>query len=546
MRLLRSIGGLVLAPLVAAQMAAAADMALILGDTGQLATLRNETDISAADFAGPLREAGFEILQPKNRSSGNLRLAAQELETALAEDGIDRLVIVVTGPLASSARDTWVLSNGAPGASALSVGVTGVSLGALSDMAAAARGPAAILIAPGRSLDTLGPGLAPGLTELRPEPDVTYATGPAGALAETLARGLLDPGKSLAQVAREAPDGVAFSGFLSEQAGLIGDGFGTDTGAAEERGFWAAVLAIDTKEAYGVYLDAYPEGANRAAARERLDWVQTAPERQAEEAEDALDLSREARREVQRDLALLGFDPRGIDGLFGPGSRTAISDWQRDQGFEETGYLNGNQLLRLRDAARERGEVLEAEAREAQREKERADRAYWRDTGEGGDEAGLRQYLERYPDGAFADMAEARLEEMEEARRARTERAERDAWDAARTVNSAGAYQSFLKDYPDSGFAPAARDRLRQLQADAQNADEVARARAEEKQIVSIGPARLVIEKRLAQIGADPGRVDGKFDKRTRAAIRRFQRLRGLPVTGHVSRLTMVRLMAGG
>ena len=43
----------------------------------------------------------------------------------------------------------------------------------------------------------------------------------------------------------------------------------------------------------------------------------------------------------------------------------------------------------------------------------------------------------------------------------------------------------------------------------------------------------------------DPGQVDGKFTKKTRKAIRQFQRARRLPVTGYVSRNTMVRLMAG-
>ena len=36
-------------------------------------------------------------------------------------------------------------------------------------------------------------------------------------------------------------------------------------------------------------------------------------------------LDRDGRRDVQRWLQALGHDPRGIDGMFGPGSRAAIA-----------------------------------------------------------------------------------------------------------------------------------------------------------------------------------------------------------------------------
>ncbi|WP_299846887.1 hypothetical protein [uncultured Roseovarius sp.] len=219
MRILTLIGGLAFWP----QMALAGDMALVLGDIGQIATLRNETATISADFAGPLREAGFEVVQPKNRSSGNMRLAAQRIEAALGAGEVDRLVIVVMGPIASSARESWALSNGAAGATSLNVGVTGVSLGALSDMASAARGRAVILIAPGRSVTTLGNGLMPGVKDLHLAPDVTYVIGPAASLAGVLSDGLLVAGKSFSEVAGDAPEDVQILGFTSAQVGLMTD-----------------------------------------------------------------------------------------------------------------------------------------------------------------------------------------------------------------------------------------------------------------------------------------------------------------------------------
>jgi peptidoglycan hydrolase-like protein with peptidoglycan-binding domain len=356
---------------------------------------------------------------------------------------------------------------------------------------------------------------------------------------------LLDRGTALTAAARAAPDSVTFSGFLSEDVGLMGRAAVAPSPAAVEQGFWRAVQALDTVAAYEVYLDDYPEGPHAEDARERIDRLKAAPERRAAQEEQALELSREARREVQRNLSLLGFDPRGIDGIFGPGTRSALTAWQRANGFAETGYLTGNQLLRLRDQARARAEELEEEARQRRQQEERQDRAYWRETGRGSDEAGLRAYLERYPDGQFADLARQRLAEIEDSKLSEAERAERDAWQAAREMDTIAGYRDFLDAYPDSTFAEAARSRLDELRQKARDSEAARRARAEEDRFVNNRIARLLVEKRLEQLRFDPGTVDGAFDAEARRAIRRYQRSRGLPVTGYVSQDTMVRLMAG-
>lgn len=58
-----------------------------------------------------------------------------------------------------------------------------------------------------------------------------------------------------------------------------------------------------------------------------------------EMTEESLDLQRAARIDVQRRLALAGFDPRGFDGAFGPNTRSAIADFQTAWGFPATGFL---------------------------------------------------------------------------------------------------------------------------------------------------------------------------------------------------------------
>lgn len=64
-------------------------------------------------------------------------------------------------------------------------------------------------------------------------------------------------------------------------------------------------------------------------------------------AEEALRLSRSDRREVQRRLQLAQFDPQLVDGIFGPATRTAITDWQEVAGLPATGYVDERAMALL-------------------------------------------------------------------------------------------------------------------------------------------------------------------------------------------------------
>jgi formylglycine-generating enzyme required for sulfatase activity len=63
--------------------------------------------------------------------------------------------------------------------------------------------------------------------------------------------------------------------------------------------------------------------------------------------EAALGLSVEERRKIQTWLSALGFDPRGIDGQFGPGTRGAIRAFQRSKSLPETGFLSAEVVTAL-------------------------------------------------------------------------------------------------------------------------------------------------------------------------------------------------------
>lgn len=83
---------------------------------------------------------------------------------------------------------------------------------------------------------------------------------------------------------------------------------------------------------------------------------------QAQRSEQALQLSRAERRDVQRGLSSEGFYRSSIDGLFGRGTRGAISAWQRANGFSATGFLNADQARRLQRLGQSQSASVSSEA----------------------------------------------------------------------------------------------------------------------------------------------------------------------------------------
>lgn len=58
-------------------------------------------------------------------------------------------------------------------------------------------------------------------------------------------------------------------------------------------------------------------------------------------------LSPEAVRNVQQRLRVLGFYRGGVDGLWGPGTQTAIERFQQSRGLQSTGQLNPTTLTAM-------------------------------------------------------------------------------------------------------------------------------------------------------------------------------------------------------
>jgi peptidoglycan hydrolase-like protein with peptidoglycan-binding domain len=427
------------------------------------------------------------------------------------------------------------------------VAAEGVSLTDILAIAARAPGGAVVLLGTEDRRQSLGAGLSPGIGPVTAPQGVTVIQGDADAVVAFATGPLLEAGQSLPAMLADAD--LQAQGFLAPLVAFrpgIGRPIPLPVGPDADDTLWQTTELIKTVEAYEAYLARYPTGRHAQAAKAAIVQILGEPQRDARVAEEALGLSNGAKRAVQEALSITGFDPKGIDGVFGAGSRTAITDWQRRFGHATTGYLTREQIVQLSGQAdRRRAQIAEQEAaRAAAREAE--DRAYWDQTGKAGDEAGLRAYLARYPRGVFAALARDRLSVFEAEEAAEQAAADRAAWDAARAENAVRGYEGYLRRFPDGVFADQARARIAALIEEPPVDDTRTRAQADEVALQLSPAARTLIEGRLSSLGLRPGPVDGRFDAEARAAIRAFQTSRGMTATGFLNEETMLGLMAGG
>lgn len=502
-----------------------------------------------------LLDAGFDVIVVSDGDGADLR---EGLSRLLQADEDERILIAAVGHFARSGSDSWLLGSAANQPSLATVGGDGLSISVMMEVAANAPGRSIVMLGLERRRIDLGVGVSAGVGRIDAPQGVTVLAGAPDDLASFTTNYLLIPGTDLTEAVAEAGNLRAF-GFLSTTVPFIPQatvGPGpqqppvqppnpTQPGV-DETALWNAALELDTVGAYRAYLARYPNGFFSVDARARVNAFENDPTAIARAAEEALGLNRTQRQQIQRSLSILEYDTRGIDGIFGTGTRNAIRGWQSARGFTVTGYLDGPQINALSQQAAVRAAELEEAARQAQEAQERADRAYWQITGQGASEGGLRAYLERYPDGLFAEQAEERLDEIERIARAEAEARDRAAWDVARTTDTVPALRAYLNEYPNGAFRQQARARIDQLTGNGSGftPQQIAQFEAREAALNLPPVTRSLIEQRLAALGLEPGRVDGRFDNRTRRAIRRYQQARGLDVTGYLNQTVVVRLLA--
>jgi peptidoglycan hydrolase-like protein with peptidoglycan-binding domain len=533
----------------------AQDVALVLGMERyeQLDRVNRADDLlNATDRFEAL---GFDVF---SRANGRV-LAAKDLAAAF-QAGVqdaDRLVVALSGHFVTDGARTWLLTSEAADPDLFSVDDAGLSLDSVLQVLGARPGQAVMMLgaADPDDLDMEDSGLSSGIGALDIPQGVTLIRTTPQVAATVLSNELTEPEALIGQRLRANPS-LFVDGYLPADWVLMPSEVIVETPAPTpvgrtttdlnaEAALWDRTTAADTVVAYRNYVARYPSGRFVDDAEQQIEAILAEPNRAARLIEDALALTRNDRRAVQSQLTLLNYNTRGVDGIFGPGSRGAITNWQQSNGFPQTSYLSREQINLLDAQAARRQAEVEAEEARARAQADALDRSYWGETGGVRDEPGFRAYLARYPDGLFANIAKARLSEIDDQRRGAAEAADRAAWSIAQSEDIVAGYQEYLAAYPSGVFAPQARARIEELNAPQISDAQVAQSRAEEAGLRLSGVRAQLLELRLRDLGYNPGRLDDVIDGNTRNAIVSYQEAEGLIATVYVDRATAVGLMTG-
>ena len=537
--------GIILAGLLALSLPATAqNVGLVIGneDYRSIRDLNQGRRIFNATKA--LEKNGIEVI---SRRDANL----DEMLWALSEFGqrankAEALVIVLGGRFVHSSTETYFLPVDAQAGPLATIAQRALPLSTVFAWLAAHPGDSLLILSTDTRAGQPGDHLKGLLGELDIPEGVSVLTGGPRKTALFMTRNLHLADKPYIGAARRI--GLTHLGNLPDTHILFESEEVRRPITAEQRRAdiqsWRRARQDNTVEAYERYIEAHPQGEFVLMAENRIRTLNDTPEARAERVEQSLDLSRDARRAIQRDLSLLGYNTRGIDGIFGRGTRAAIAGWQKDERRLATGFLSREEIDELDAQAQQRAIELEAEAERLRQEQLAADIDYWDRTGSDGTEDGLRKYLARYPDGEFAEVALTRLENIERDKRERASAADRRLWDQVRRYDSIAAYDEYLRRAPNGAFRDEALIRIEELEAERNNSAELRAAQAAE-QSLSLSPrTRKIVEARLNGLDLKPGKVDGVFDDDTRRAIRRYQKSRRMDETGYLSEAVVVQLLA--
>ena len=521
--------------------AMAEGVALVIGNSDYAAAPSATTAFNdTRRVARVLGDAGYEVLRGQDLNRGSFGDLLQEF--ALRSEGQSPLVVYFSGHALRVDGQTFLAPVDLEPKSKVDVTLGAIPLDLVLSLASARAGQSVVLLDVAQHAGFKPTGYAkPGFADLEDQNAILVVS--AAAPGRSIRRGdkdrsdfsklvvqkLMAPGATLADAASGLGDDVWISGSVDEDLTLVAepDPAISDIARQIELAFWERAEKTKAKEDYQAYLTRYPDGAFANQARKRLGQAEVKPN-PAAEAERELRLTRSERRRTQAALKLSGFDPKGIDGIFGPNTRAALAAWQDSTGFKSTGYLTERQFARLeRDGERLRVKFA--------KERERKEREFWRATGADGTASGYRKYLRRYPEGIHAERAIAGLERLAAKSDTAEEKAERAAYQAAVRSGTPQAFRDFVKAYPDGNYTAAAKRELKRLNAQ----QVVKRHRATEKKLGLDQPSRLSLEQRLAYLGFNPGPRDGAFDRETRIALKAYQEDRGLAPTGFFDRDTV-------
>lgn len=366
--------------------------ALVIGNARYGAQTTGFGPAEVRAVAQALRLRGQEVEALANGGAGPMAQAFDAFVATITE-GEAPLIVVLSGVFAHGDDGIYLLPAGAGQDEA-----EGLSLSAV--LRVLAQSPRRAFLILGEAA-----GGPPGLGELDIPQGVTVIRGPADQVAQFAAREMAQPGARVAKTAGFYD--LRIDGHRSEDLVVLDHTevrppTEAEQAAARDRArqvddmAWKRAREAGNSKAYRAYLDSFPKGHHAVAAQGQI-------------AEIALGLDLPARKSIQRNLRSLGYDTQGIDGIFGPATRRAITTWQERTGAGLTGFLDTSQIAQLAKQAAVATPRAAAQLRQG-RTVSAQEAAIWnRARGE----AGLRNYLGQYPRGAYAQRARVLLSNIQ-------------------------------------------------------------------------------------------------------------------------------------
>lgn len=517
----------------------------------------------AESIAEALVDAGWQVSTGTDLDREGMRQAMAAFAAAASD--ADELLIFYSGHALRTGGETYLAPVDTKAGTLTDVMFDGVPLDLVLQIAAEKPGRSVVFIdgAQRRGFTPTG-FVEPGIAALEGPDDVLIvsAAKPGQAVRRSIWRNsrfarliennFLQPGETAVEVAAGADEPTFSTGSADPDFAIVPAPESVDAGLDHEieLAYWRTAERSGRANDYAEYLKRYPEGAFAEFARERLgieDKTAAVPEEPAVppeiQAERDLNLSRIRKRQVQTWLLALGFDPNGVDGLFGRGSRKAIKRWQGKNGFETNSWLTAEQVEKLQaqgEAEIERQRVI---AEEKRRIREAEDNAYWSATGARGKPDGYRAYLEKYPQGLHAKIARAAMAKVAEAKADARARKDLRVFNRAKKRDDAEGYRAYLAQYPEGIYRDQALARLDEIEGAEQAAAELAAYKQGEAALKLSSDDMMSVEQRLRFLGFAVGKEDGIFDERTRGAIKGYQASRGLKDSGYMDRESVVTLV---
>ncbi len=315
---------------------AAENLALIITNKDYREFSISRDAFEAADLNGDLVDAGFDVRVIRNMS----RRAMEQLAPTIRKeiDSASRVLVFISGHVFSTSRESWFVATDAQHQDGLLAGAYGLPISAIVDILGEKAGSSILLVGDAGNPQRLGDGLSYGYVPNNIAQGVTVFSGRTGALVRLVRDELLVPGTSTMAAAEQAPRGVSAFGFLSRSHSFlpVPATIQSDEPIDElELLIWDSARTAGSLASITSYLDRYPSGHFADQANALLTDLQKSPLEMAKDAEAVLKLSRDDRRDIQRNLSLLDYDTRGVD----LGGRRIIKKAQRCANPTQNGQL---------------------------------------------------------------------------------------------------------------------------------------------------------------------------------------------------------------